>query len=550
MHRTPLTASLAPSLRSSAALYVAAIAQHRRHADVQHCYSTTTQPSHRSNLPRFVFQYPVTTASNSTCTHCTVTLALPGQPRTDTSTVVSAPSSTTASNMARRLLTSAAPLLTRRPPLPAVLSAIPHRTFALNSSSTHTAASSMTGQSEAGSVNNQAAGSKTGINATQQGQKLASPHSTQPANDKDVTQRPATSSPTGGAGLGVGEMSINSETAGSYHAQADKQGGQLGQGMGDKHTHEVHKDRAGKGVVPGTGNATSGDETIGGTGNAGSQDTPNSMDKASTGSKGSTAGSKTLGGSGRRGFATKASSGASSSTGNTMSTSGIGSAGTSGTKTGSSSGGTTAGKSSNSSSSGSGSGSQTSGATSTASAAGTTGSGSSSGGAKSNLGTSSSGGASTTNSTNSPGMGGAGSAGSAMSGATGKSNTPAGSGSTASTDGTTTESNSGQAGGVGSTGSPRVGGSVGGGAARANTGEHSPSGTAGGVGTGGTTTMESMKEKVRDYTGDVHLPAASSYTVIAAVLLGVPILFVLDPDRAYLKKKHMEREKQLQEEYH
>ena len=425
----------------------------------------------------------------------------------------------------------------------------------------------MTGQSPAGGANNQAAGSKTGINATPQGQKMASPHSTQPAGDKDVTQRPATSSPTGGAGLGVGEMSINSETAGSYHAQADKQGAQhaqgIGQGMGDKHSHEVHKDRAGSGVVPGTGNATSGDETIGGTGNAGSQDTGTSMDKASRGSKGSNLGSKTLetgGSSSKRGFATKASgsghasSGASSNTGNTTMTSGIGSAPTSGTKTGSSSGSNT-GSNSGSSSGGSTAGkgnSHTGGSSATASAAGTTGSGSNSGGAKSNLGTSSSGGASTTNSTNSPGMGGAGSAGSSASSAKGSTGTTGkGSGDIASDD-THVESNAGHAGAVGSTGSPRVGGSVGGGAARANTGEHSPSGTAGGVGTGGTTTMESVKEKVRDYTGDTSasMPAASSYTVIAAVLLGVPLLFVLDPDRAYLKKQHMEREKQLQEEYH
>ena len=482
--------------------------------------------------------------------------------------LVDAISSSPSLNMARRLLTSAAPLLTRRPPTPA-LATIPCRTFALSSSSTHTAASSMTGQSAAGGANNQAAGSSTGINANQQGQKQASPHSTQPTGDKDVTQRPATSSPTGGAGMGVGAQSTTSEMAGSYSAQADKQGGKLGQGMGDKHTNEVHKDRAGKGVVPGTGNATSGDETIGGTGNAGSQDAGTSMDKVSQGSKGSTAGSKSMdtSSSGRRGFATKAggaNSGATSSTGNTTSVSGIGSAPTSASKTSNSSSGSTTGKSN---------GSQASGAGATASAAGTTGSGSSSGGAKSNLGIGASGGASTTNSTNSPGMGGAGSAGSSASsgtsgssgssgsssssggsgltGATGKSNTPAGGSSDTKSDGTTVQSTSGQAGGIGSTGSPRVGGSAGGGAARANTGEHSPSGTAGGVGTGGTT-MESVKEKVRDYTGDVsaNMPAASSYTVIAAVLLGVPLLFVMDPDRAFLKKKHIEREKEIMDEYH
>ena len=512
--------------------------------------------------------------------------------------------------MARRLLSTATPLLTRRVPAPA-LSALhqPRRSFALNSSSAHTSAQGTTGQSPAGGANNQAAGHNTGINANQQAQRQTSAHSTQPANEADVTKRPATSSPTGGAGLGVGEKDMTSGSVGSFAAQADKQGkqqadGAIGQGMGDKHSKEVHKDRATSGVVPGTGNATSGDATVGGTGNAGSLDGGSPVDKASTGSKGANAGGKAPqsggSGSGKRGFATKAagghaSNGAASSNGNTNLTSGIGSAPTTASKnsnnpiggSGSSSGGnnhssgTTSGSSASgsktsnnsgsnsnsnshsSSNSGSGHNSSSSNNSNSGHNSGSSGSsGSGSGQAKSNLGTASSSGASTVNSVNAPGLGGAGSAGSSTSGkssgsGSGSSSSATGSKSGGSTtdptnDHTTVESNSGKAGGVGSTGSPRAGSSAGGGAAPANTGEHSPGGTAGGVGTGSTTTMADVKEKVRDFTGDVqaNIPAASSYTVIAAVLLGVPLLFVLDPDRAYLKKQHVERGKELEAEYH
>ena len=107
------------------------------------------------------------------------------------------------------------------------------------------------------------------------------------------------------------------------------------------------------------------------------------------------------------------------------------------------------------------------------------------------------------------------------------------------------DSTMGQGGAIGSQGSPTAGG----GSHRTSTGEGSAAGT--GLGGGGVAGMaDAAKERIHQLTGDVELPAANSYTVIAAALLAVPIIFALDPDNRFLANEAKEQEKRIYHKYH
>jgi hypothetical protein len=88
---------------------------------------------------------------------------------------------------------------------------------------------------------------------------------------------------------------------------------------------------------------------------------------------------------------------------------------------------------------------------------------------------------------------------------------------------------------------------AGGGSGRTNRGGSS----GGGMSSGLTASIsEKAKEKIHELTGDVELPAATSYTVIAAVMIAVPLLFWMDPDYRWLRKEAHEQEKRIQHKYH
>jgi hypothetical protein len=68
---------------------------------------------------------------------------------------------------------------------------------------------------------------------------------------------------------------------------------------------------------------------------------------------------------------------------------------------------------------------------------------------------------------------------------------------------------------------------------------------------GGTASItDKAKEKIHELTGDVELPAANSYTVIAAVMVAVPLLFWLHPDYRWLKNEAKQQEKRIFDKYH
>ena len=108
------------------------------------------------------------------------------------------------------------------------------------------------------------------------------------------------------------------------------------------------------------------------------------------------------------------------------------------------------------------------------------------------------------------------------------------------------DSTVGQGGAIGTQGSN----SAGGGSLRGNSGTATSSAGTGLSGGGIASMTDQAKEKIHQLTGDVELPAASSYTVVALVMLAVPVIFALDPDYRFLAKEAAEQEKAIQHKYH
>ena len=108
------------------------------------------------------------------------------------------------------------------------------------------------------------------------------------------------------------------------------------------------------------------------------------------------------------------------------------------------------------------------------------------------------------------------------------------------------DSNLGSGGAIGSHGSSTAGG----GSHRTNTGDGSAAGKGLAPGSGVASMADKAKERLNELTGDVELPAASSYTVIGAALLAVPLIMWLDPDARFLAKEAKEQDRRTYEKYH